>query len=506
MLFEIENNVIASYKRLSYEPWFAFAEFVDNSTQAYFDNREGLDQAFERTGEKLRVQIFYSASEDKIVISDNSMGMDQADLERAFKVGMPPPNPSGRSKYGLGMKTAACWFGNVWTLETKKLGSNEALKVTIDVDVIAKTTGQINLPPTITGADPQEHYTILTITDLNKTFVGRTLWKIRDYLSSIYRFDIQEGIEISWNGNPLEWKGYDMELFVTEEGIRFKENFGFEVNKKQVKGWVGVLGKGFATRKKAGFSIIQNRRVVQTNFKPESLFGDQDEGTNDLVNQRLVGELFLDQFSVSHTKDMIVWEEDEESTLNRLLGEYCDRARDVALTARFKKGEGENRSVLEYKEQALAVIGSELKSAEIGDFLSTIEPLPEEILAISYKKSSYRVTSEISPSIEAHIGSEEQTIYVTVFFSEKSEFEPYVLMETTVEQNRVVVIINGLHPHVQEMQSADGMTNFVRQCVYDGVAEWKAVKLRGNIQPNTTKFLKDQLLRLPYRIKSNLPD
>lgn len=498
MLFEIENNVISSYKRLSYDPWYAFAEFVDNSTQAYFDNRAKLDEIFDLQGEKLRIQILYSAQEDKIVITDNSMGMDQADLARAFKVGMPPPNPTGRSKYGLGMKTAACWFGNLWTLNTKKLGSQEAFEVLVDVDDIAKTTGQIDLPPKVMVANPNDHYTILTIMDLNRTFVGKTLWKIRDYLSSIYRFDIQEGIEISWNGNPLVWKGYDQELFVTEEGIRYKENFGFEVNRKPVKGWVGVLGKGFATRKKAGFSIIQNRRVIQTNYKPESLFGDQDEGTNDLVNQRLVGELFLDKFSVSHTKDKIVWEEDEESMLNNLLGEYCDRARDVALTARFKKDEAENKSVLQYKEQALAVISSELKSIEIGDFLNRIEPLPEDILALSYIKSSRRVTSEVPPNIEAQIGSGEQTIYVTVYFSEKSEFEPYVLMETTVDQNRIVIIINGLHPHVQEMQSADGMTNFVRQCVYDGVAEWKAAKLRGNIQPNTVKFLKDQLLRLPY--------
>ena len=43
MKFEIENNIISSYKRLSYDPWYAFAEFVDNSTQAYFDNKEILD-------------------------------------------------------------------------------------------------------------------------------------------------------------------------------------------------------------------------------------------------------------------------------------------------------------------------------------------------------------------------------------------------------------------------------------------------------------------------------
>ena len=32
-------DVIRSYKRLSYTIWHAIAEFIDNSTQSYFNNR-----------------------------------------------------------------------------------------------------------------------------------------------------------------------------------------------------------------------------------------------------------------------------------------------------------------------------------------------------------------------------------------------------------------------------------------------------------------------------------
>ena len=35
-------DVVRSYKRLSYTPWHALAEFVDNSTQAYMDNSDEL--------------------------------------------------------------------------------------------------------------------------------------------------------------------------------------------------------------------------------------------------------------------------------------------------------------------------------------------------------------------------------------------------------------------------------------------------------------------------------
>ena len=87
MKFEIENNVIASYKRLSYDAWFAFAEFVDNSTQSYFDNKIKLDKSFAKNNEKLKVTINYNANDDSISIIDNSIGMNEVDLDRALKVG-----------------------------------------------------------------------------------------------------------------------------------------------------------------------------------------------------------------------------------------------------------------------------------------------------------------------------------------------------------------------------------------------------------------------------------
>jgi hypothetical protein len=179
MKFEIANNVILSYKRLSYEPWYAFAEFVDNSTQAYFYHKAELDSMFEATSDKLRIAITYDRSQDVIKIEDNSIGMNESELDKALKVGTPPDNPNGRSKYGMGMKTAACWFGNNWTLESKKLNDTHAYKISIDVNAIGQAEGETDLVPEIIDAPAEEHYTILTITNLNRKLVGRTLSKIK---------------------------------------------------------------------------------------------------------------------------------------------------------------------------------------------------------------------------------------------------------------------------------------------------------------------------------------
>lgn len=502
MKFEIENNVIASYKRLSYDPWYAFAEFVDNSTQAYFDNKALLDGAFAETGERLTVKINYDPNKDLIEISDNSIGMSEDDLDKALKVGRPPENPTGRSKYGLGMKTAACWFGDNWTIETKKYGASSAVKISIDVDEISKLHGDVEIKPISFPLDEKLHYTIITIENLNRQFVGRTLGKIREYLSSIYRFDFtQYGLQLFWNGSKLEWQGFEDKIFVGKDGVKSKKQFEFEINGKAVKGWVGVLGKG-GSRKIAGFSIIQNSRVIQSNYKPSHVFGEQEEGSNDLVNQRVVGELFLDNFSVSHTKDKIVWEDDEEEELDKKLGEVCENMRELALTLRFRK-ETQKDELSLFKEQAIALFTSELKSDELSNYLRSVQPYPEKVIVSLQKKIADQAKDENEPVIEADIGSNGDLIHVLIFFNEKSEFEPYVLTETTIEDKRVIVIVNLLHPHIQEMRTPDSLTNFIRHCVYDGVAEWKAIKLRGSIQPYTVKFLKDGLLRIPFEIKLN---
>lgn len=502
MKFGIENTVISSYKRLSYEAWYAFAEFVDNSTQAYFDNKNELDKYFNATGRKLEIYITYNRDEDFIEIKDNSIGMDEIGLDRALKVGLPPDNPTQRSKYGLGMKTAACWFGNKWSIKTKKLGEVKGYEVFIDVDSISKQEGEVDIVPTEFDAPKEEHFTIITIKDLNRKFIGRTITKIKEYLGSIYRFDLEEGIQIYWNGSKLFYKRFEDELYVNEKGELAKEKFDFVINDKVVKGWVGVLGKGYGSRKKAGFSIIQNKRVIQgwpNGFKPSSIFGEQEDGSNDLVNQRVVGELFLDGFSVSHTKDKIVWEDDEEEQLDKKLGEICENARNLALTLRFYQDEQKDR-IKNFKEEAIAIFLNELSSKELNEFLTTVDPLPEEILKTSFENIAYTIQNESTPKFEKQIGN---SIKVIVYFNEVSELEPYVLFVQSFQQDIVSVIINNLHPVIQDLQSTDSLVDFFRNYIYDGVAEWKSYKLTDSIQPNTVKFVKDGLLRIQSEIRTN---
>lgn len=255
-------EVILSYKRLSYSPWYALAEFVDNSTQAYFNNQPQLEEQLKKDGERLTVDINYDRVNNTITISDNSIGMSGEELRNALMIGIPPENDKGRSKYGLGLKTAACWFGNQWTIETKKLGEDSAYKVTVDVNKIAKDKVFV-LPTEVIESSPEKHYTKICIKDLNRQYHGKTITKIKEYLSSLYRFDFDNiNLLLKWQGGDISWKGFEGRFYITQDGKPYKKPLSFTIGvSKTVTGWVGVLAKG--SRKDAGFSIIQNNRIIR---------------------------------------------------------------------------------------------------------------------------------------------------------------------------------------------------------------------------------------------------
>jgi hypothetical protein len=84
---ELGLEAIRSYKRLPYTAWNALAEFVDNSTQSYINNRHILDAALKLDGRPFEVSITYDNGTDLLRVSDNAMGMS-----------LSPDPPSGLRK------------------------------------------------------------------------------------------------------------------------------------------------------------------------------------------------------------------------------------------------------------------------------------------------------------------------------------------------------------------------------------------------------------------------
>ena len=490
-------EIIQSYKRLAYTPWHAIAELVDNATQSYFDNQASLDAVFSSSGEELTIGIVYDRRDGGMLrVSDNAMGMSFGELQRGLRLGVPPADTSGRSKYGLGMKTSACWIGNKWTVHTKKLGETEEHRVSLDVDRIAG--GDNDLSHEAVGNKSRTlHYTVIEISHHNHVFHGRTIGKIKDFLRSMYRQDLRKQLMVlEWQGSALQWDDSLFEFLLAKDGSVYKKDFEFEVNGKRVYGWVGVLKIGSGGRAKAGFSILCSDRVVRgwpDSWRPENIYGFQ--GRNDLINQRLVGEIHLDTFEVSHTKDDILWVADEQEKVESLLKEAC--ADYIAAARRSRKSDADPEGPTQLEtEIAVKELEEELSSAEFADLVE-LEPVPPpETVQQAIQPLKDAIKSR-QPTYQASLAQFDILGFVV---SDLSANDPYVVVDAT-DDKRVQIIVNMQHPHWSQLSGSEGALNYLRHCTYDGVAERQARRKTSTLDPDTIKILKDRLLRLPLEIK-----
>jgi hypothetical protein len=503
ILLKMGPAAFASYKRLAYEWWYAFAEFVDNSTQAYLDNQDTLDKVYKATGQRLTVKII-AQDDQEIRIIDNSLGMSLADLKRAMSVAVPPPISTGRCRYGMGMKTAASWMGNKWNVTTKRLG--ETTKYTVNVDVDRVANGDLNLPFTSEPAPTDDHYTIVRITHLHRPLRGRTVGKVKDFLSSIYRVDIASNrLHLEYNDVPLSWALFDNTKFLKRaDGSIYRKNFDFEIisdepgaRPKRITGWVGILQRG--ARADAGFSILHRERVIRgwpTSWRPYKLFG---EGRNDLINQRLVGEVHLEDFEVSHTKDSINWYGDEEDRVEIGLQQQCqDYARKAREPTRNQTNSaGPNQFQV---DSAVKQFHEELTSPEFLESLAISDVLPT---ATAIKHDNHQIVTGVAndqPTLTVQLGQ----LVAKVFLSRKGSVNDPYLITDSENPDCVQIVINVLHPHWSFLTGDGSLENYLRHCVYDGIAEHRARHV-SQLDPDTVKRIKDAYLRVAFSMLQNAP-
>ena len=168
------SGVYATYKRLSYQPWTAIAEFVDNSTQSFYDHKDEL--MAQKYAKGLRITIDYIEDKDngdRLEIYDDAYGMEWYDFQRAVVLDRPPQKTTGRNEFGMGLKTAACWFGSVWSVESTQLGSKNKYYTEINIDDLGKyKTEEIDVREEVVST--KEHYTKIVIKNLLKTILGST--------------------------------------------------------------------------------------------------------------------------------------------------------------------------------------------------------------------------------------------------------------------------------------------------------------------------------------------
>lgn len=153
-----EVQVLSLLKHIDYEAWYALAEFVDNALASYLKFEQQI-KAVEGNAFKLTVSIEFNEQESKITIRDNAAGIHHNDFSRAFRAAEVPPDSTGLSEFGVGMKSAACWFADEWSVTTKALGETNEKIVCFNLKKIFDEKLE-ELDIQFNDAEELHHYTV----------------------------------------------------------------------------------------------------------------------------------------------------------------------------------------------------------------------------------------------------------------------------------------------------------------------------------------------------------
>ncbi|WP_189534570.1 ATP-binding protein [Paludibacterium paludis] len=313
-------------KNQGYEPAYALAEFIDNAIHAY--QIESAQNPNPENELKIHVKIYSEQYindklKNSIIISDNGPGIQKAKLEAALKPAKQPQN-KGLSEFGIGMKAAAVWFADNWTLETKPL--SESNKLTTDFNLENLLNSGSSKIQVQEQASIEKNYTKISLKNIRKPIDPKKYQEIKKDITEIYqRFISRERISIYFSYDEKEEKlifENNNEVLVTPvyETIKgqlyaigapktWSVPIEFVMNGHLVTGDIMLLKEGsYVTN--PGLVLFRNGRVIhgttRTPYIPNKLF----KTGNKYGRQRIYGELFLDGQPISYTKDKFEFNEE----------------------------------------------------------------------------------------------------------------------------------------------------------------------------------------------------
>ena len=355
--FEFEVNIepdasaLRMFRSMSFTPWYALGEFVDNSITSALKN---VDALLAKNGPdyELEVSISFPPGENKLVVDDNAAGITREDMQRALKTGMPAADTSiGLGKHGVGMKAASLWWGAHVVIDTYPLNEPNGWHVEIDASEGGDITSLVKVHKIKHRGYSGTH---LEVRELwKKTPQTKTITSIKSYLPSIYRSFLgdthKEGqlkCAILYQGKPLKFEypklltepfwptikgpGYGEKSRTWRKDISIALATG-----KVITGWVGILelmsrdlsgfflhyrGKGIAGVVPLSGDEDEDQAeakdaISRGSYKPRKIFKQQGSYTD----QSFIGEFDITAFGKTITTDSPLWTPDEEGEFTEKL-------------------------------------------------------------------------------------------------------------------------------------------------------------------------------------------
>ena len=347
-----------------------------------------------------------------------------------------------------------------------------------------------------------QHYTEIVLENIFHVPVGRTVGKIKEHLTDIYRVLIREGIlHLRFRGETLEPEEppiLNASYFRDNDGPsrHWRKEIAFDFGDGlSVHGFAAL--RETASTAKAGFSLFRRRRVIEGSgdegYRPASIFGR----SNSYRYQRLFGELHLKGFEVSHTKDGFRWDDNEEPFL-QLLREHLD-SEDLPL---LKQADGYRVPV------AQARLVSTARQAVDNTTRVLKDRLPETLPAVSDaepvdapEEEMPRLGTLARREFDIHFHNKDWRIKVELM-EDPAESQWLVLSDVppSTEQPRILDIrVSMAHPFMVRFAQTDSedVEALLRVAVAIAIAEVVArdsgVRSAGTIRRNVNEIMRHAL-------------
>ena len=409
-------SALKIFRNLSFTPWYAIGEFVDNSITSALKNMDNLI-ALNGTDYELRIDIEFPRNKDSLIIKDNAAGISRTDLiERALKTGVPAIDTSvGLGKHGVGMKAAGLWWGEKITIETHPINEKNGWHIDLDIsDQDNKKKIVVAKPITHRGYPG----TTITVEKLwQKTPQSRTITAIRSYLPSIYRAYIGSTKEdgelkclIFYQNKQLTFEYPTLlsePLWPTKNGPEFgapvrlwRKDINIQLSSgKSISGWVGILEKlnrdmsGFFLKYRnkgiSGVVPMQNSdpedsrdakdTVSKGAYKPRKIFRQ----SGGYADQSFIGEFDASEFGKTITTDEPKWSAEEKDEFETKLLDLlvADDYLRMATNYRRKKASEKDveeaiKSDAEENKLFQDSLDGNIDHSDISEELESLEVLP----------------------------------------------------------------------------------------------------------------------------------
>lgn len=230
--------LMSSLRHLGYSNHSAIADLIDNAIDADAQN--------------IALEVTRHQGDFAISILDDGVGMDEAILHEATKLGSDTERnvASDLGLYGMGLVTASISIGRRLQVATKAIGGDELLIAVSDLDEIVSKNSFVKHQAVATedecqvfdeayrrnGLEPPESGTMVTISHsdgMQYSITGHFVNSLKKHLAQTFRYYLAAGKTIVVNGEPLEPVD---PLHLDLEGVKVFSDETYEFTQKDVDG------------------------------------------------------------------------------------------------------------------------------------------------------------------------------------------------------------------------------------------------------------------------------